>query len=308
MARFKRSGSVLASVLAVSASLACAAESSTVSSAEPVAADADLSFLNVEHDDGDQPVELQTAIVKYVPTDDALDAEVYLVGAVHVGDKPYYDALNEEFKQYDVLLYELVAPEGTRIPRGTTASSRHPVGALQGAMKAMLNLDHQLECVDYEAKNFVHADMSPDDFAESMKQRNESFIKLYFRLLGASLAMQSKTAASGRNSDVDLLLALFRDDPSLALKRIMADQFQEMEWMMGAFEGEEGSTLISERNKVALAKLREQLDAKQKKIGVFYGAGHLDDMDERLRNEFDMRPVEIRWLTAWDMHSPDESR
>lgn len=304
MPSFLRKSLLIASVVLVPASFACAAESGTIE-AEPVDADADLSFLQVTRDDSEQPQELQTAIVKYVPVGDDDGTEVYLVGAVHVGDKPYYDALNEEFKQYDVLLYELVAPEGTRIPKGARAESRHPIGALQGAMKTMLDLEHQLECVDYQADNFVHADMSPDDFSKSMKRRNESFLKLYFRLLGASLAMQSKAAASGRNSDVDLLMALFRDDPAIALKRIMADQFQDMEWMMGAFEGDEGSTLISERNKVALEKLREQLDAAKKKVGVFYGAGHLDDMDQRLRRDFGLKPVEVRWLTAWDMRSPN---
>ena len=28
---------------------------------------------------------------------------------MHIGDKAYYDNLNKEFEQYDVLLYELVA-------------------------------------------------------------------------------------------------------------------------------------------------------------------------------------------------------
>ena len=32
-----------------------------------------------------------------------------------------------------------------------------------------------------------------------------------------------------------------------------------------------------------------------------HGAGHLADMDQRLREEFGLKPVEITWLTAWDL-------
>ena len=43
---------------------------------------------------------------------DKHDVTIDLIGAVHIGEKAYYDKLNKEFEQYDVLLYELVAPEG----------------------------------------------------------------------------------------------------------------------------------------------------------------------------------------------------
>ena len=48
----------------------------------------------------------------------ARDVVVDLIGAVHVGEKAYYEALNKQFEDYDAVLYELVAPEGTRVPKG----------------------------------------------------------------------------------------------------------------------------------------------------------------------------------------------
>eukprot|EP00245_Coleochaete_scutata_P011624 TRINITY_DN4335_c0_g4_i1.p1 TRINITY_DN4335_c0_g4~~TRINITY_DN4335_c0_g4_i1.p1 ORF type:complete len:139 (+),score=22.06 TRINITY_DN4335_c0_g4_i1:39-419(+) len=35
------------------------------------------------------------------------------------------------------------------------------------------------------------------------------------------------------------------------------------------------------------------------RVAIFYGSGHLPDMDRRLRNDFGLRPVEREWRTAW---------
>jgi len=59
--------------------------------------------------------------------------------------------------------------------------------------------------------------------------------------------------------------------------------------------------LITERNRAALKVLRDQLNAGKKDLAIFYGAGHLADMDERLREDFGFEPVSITWLTAWDL-------
>ncbi len=77
-----------------------------------------------------------------------------------------------------------------------------------------------------------------------------------------------------------MLVALFDAKRSHKLKQIMAEQFEGMDGMMEAIEGPDGSTIISERNKVALAGLKEQIAAGKKRIGIFYGAGHMPDMEQ----------------------------
>jgi hypothetical protein len=220
---------------------------------------------------------------------------------VHVGDPAYYAQLNRRFKQYDALLYELVAPEGTVVQRGRGTSNAHPLGALQNGMKSMLALEHQLERIDYTKKNFVHADMSPDEFLQAMKDRNEGFMQMYMRLLGHAMAQQSDKAAKGESTEIEMLAALLSDDRPRRLKMVLAEQLAETESLLVSFGGEEGSVLISERNKAALKVLKEQLAAGKKRLAIFYGAGHLADMDRRLRQDFGLQPVEITWLTAWDL-------
>jgi hypothetical protein len=247
---------------------------------------------------------MQTAIVRYVPKDGAskdVSLQVDLIAAVHIADPAYYDNLNARFKQYDVLLYELVAPEGTVVEKGRGTSNAHPIGAMQNVFKDVLQLDHQLEDVDYTCKNFVHADMSPDDFKKAMEERNDSFLQMYFRLIGQAMAKQSEMAAKGETSDFELFSALLAEDRPRRLKIVLAKQLSEMESLMVSFGGEDGSVIITDRNKKALAVLKQEIADGKKKIGIFYGAGHLSDMDKRLRSDFGLQPVSITWLTAWDL-------
>ncbi len=164
----------------------------------------------------------------------------------------------------------------------------------------MLELDHQLEKIDYTKKNFVHADLSPEEFEKAMADRNEGWLQMYFRLLGTALAQQGEMGANAP-SDLDVISALFAKDRPRRLKIILAKQLSEMESLMVSFGGENGSAIISDRNRCALKVLKEQLDGGKKHLGVFYGAGHLQDMDHRLREDFQLKPVSITWLTAWNL-------
>jgi hypothetical protein len=261
-------------------------------------------WVRLVYDEKRKPIALQTAVVRYRAkpgTEGATTAQVDLVGAIHVADAAYYEDLNRRFEEYDALLYELVAPEGTRIEPGQKSSSRHALGAMQNGMKSMLELEHQLELVDYTKDNFVHADMSPDEFFEAMKERKESFLSMYMRLVGQSIALQNKNPGSRQASDMDMLAALLSKDRPRKLKIAMAKQFADMESLLTSFGGEEGSTIIQGRNAKAFEVLRRELDAGKQKLGVFYGAGHLADMHQRLVKDFGMEPTEIVWLTAWDL-------
>lgn len=271
----------------------------------PLDPKAGRDWVRLEKDPRGEVIGMQTAVVRYGQAQPAAPkaagVQVDLIGAVHIGDQAYYKKLNQLFEQYDVLLYELVAPEGTVVEKGRGTSNANPVGAMQNLAKNVLELDHQLTEIDYTKPNFVHADMSPEDFMKAMKDRNESFLQMYFRLVGHAMAQQSELAGKGGSPDLDILSALFASDRPRRLKIVFAGQLSEMESMMVSFGGENGSVIITDRNKKALEVLKKQIESGKKKIGIFYGAGHLNDMDQRLRNEFYLRPESISWLTAWDL-------
>ncbi len=257
-------------------------------------------YLQVVRDSQDRLVALETAIVSFTPVAaKAADVQVDLVAAVHIADKRYYQELNKRFAGYDVVLYELVAPQGTQIPKGGRKDKGgNVVSAVQLGMKNMLELEYQLDQVDYTRKNFVHADLSPDEFFQSMHDRKEGFTDIFARMLAYAIA---KEASGMGGDDMQLLLALFDKDRAMALKRAMAEQFEDAEGAMTILDGPTGSTLIGVRNKRALEVLKQQIAAGKKKIAIFYGGGHMPDMEKHLRADFGLKSNQTQWLRAWDM-------
>jgi hypothetical protein len=73
---------------------------------------------------------------------------------------------------------------------------------------------------------------------------------------------------------------------------------------MEVLEGKDGSTILTERNRKAFEVLDRELKAGKKKLGVFYGAAHLPDMEKRLLNDFGMKRSGERWVTAWSLTEP----
>ncbi len=300
---------LLAPLAALSAPAACVFAAPPAAEAEASTDAPGEKWVRLLETKKGKPLAMQTAIVRYVKADDVREGKepsdykqyVDLVGAVHIGDRRYYRDLNRRFRKYDAVLFELVAPEGTEVPRGRGTSNSHPLGALQNGMKSMLEVEHQLEQIDYTAENMIHADLSPAEFFESMGKREESFAQMYFRMVGASMAEQSRQAAKGETAEVDLMAAMFSKDRPRMLKIAMAKQFENMEQLLTSMSGPNGSTLITERNNRALDVLEKQLDKGVKRVAIFYGAGHLSEMNDELAERFDMKPVSVEWLEAWDL-------
>ena len=148
-------------------------------------AEQEHGFLRITRDAARRPIALETSIVTYVETPQAAAAagrreplEVDLVGAVHLGSRQYYDTLDRLFTDYDAVLYELVAPDNARVPK----PGRKPSGAIGSAQQGltkMLGLEFQLDQIDYAARNFVHADLSPKEFDAAMAKRGESWWTMF---------------------------------------------------------------------------------------------------------------------------------
>ena len=267
-----------------------------------------VAFLRVSRDANGEPEALETSVVRYCETTEAAAAagrrtplEVDLVGAVHVGSKSYYDTLDHLFRDYDSVLYELVAPDNARVPKpGRKASGA--IGSAQQGMTQMLGLEHQLEQIDYTARNFVHADMSPKEFDAAMAKRGESWWSMFMKLMRENMARAERgQGQAGEVGFSDLFGIFFGQDRPVRLRRIMAEQFTDMEILTAAFGGEEGSSLITDRNGAAAEVLADQIKAGRRKVAIFYGAAHMEDFDRRLREDFQLEPVETTWIEAWDL-------
>lgn len=270
------------------------------------AADADSKgFVRLRTGEDKVPIALETAIVSFAATGTQnRGVQVDLVGAIHIADKAYYEELNRRFRGYDAVLYELVAREDANVPQAGQSPGSF-VGGMQVGMKSLLNLEYQLDCIAYDKKNMVHADMSPDEFAATMKRRNESFAGMFFRLLGRSMAEQGDDPLG--TGDLQILTAMFAPDRARRLKLLMAKEFANLEGEISIFDGPNGSTIITERNKKAFEVLTREIAKGRNKLAIFYGAGHLPDMQRRLEAEFAMRRTGTVWVSAWSLGSPEKA-
>lgn len=238
-----------------------------------------------------------TSLVTYVSEDGS--TRVTLIGAVHIGEKPYFRTLNRKFEAFDAVLFEMV---GDNDPRPTSASeSGDFIGILQRLSAAIMGLEFQIGAINYHAPNFVHADMNSQEFSAAMKRRGDGFIVWFLRSYGYGLASPPEEPEFITESDLYLFEFLFGTNKSRSLKRLNVSGIADLRSSIVPIEGKTGSSLIADRNDKALTVLRAQLDAGQKNVAIFYGAAHLPDFSEKLQTQFHLKPEKIEWLPCWDL-------
>jgi hypothetical protein len=245
--------------------------------------------------------ELQVAIGQFKHPKTGV--QVDLVGAIHIGDRAYYQELNKRFGKYDAVLFELVAdPKRARNPRGPNKS---PVNFMQRSMQRFLNLDFQLDTINYNRPHFIHADMDPKTFAKRQRARGESMFNLMWKIMQQEMARAKKGQPVDEITPGELLIALFSKNRALEMKRLLGANMAAIENTLSTLEAGDGTVILTERNQVALKVLKKTLgDSKYKKIAIFYGAAHMPDMARRLEKEFGFRAIGSQWLPAWHMPRP----
>ena len=252
-------------------------------------------FIRIQRNENRDPVALQTAIAKYVPAGGEKGAEIDLVAVVHIGEQAYYERLNKEFEKYDAVLYELVAPEGNKPPKGGEMKSDNPLAMLQQGMKFFLGLEHQLEVVDYRKSNFIHADLSPEGMKKAMKERGDDKMTIILGVIADLLRKRNLDADKPEPQAPDISLTDLLNPKKF--KRIMAQQFEDAGGDV-SLGGTINRLLVEDRNKACIKVLQQQLTAGKKKIAIFYGAAHMPDFDKRLKEDFGMKRTESEWITA----------
>lgn len=254
-----------------------------------------------------EPSALEIATVRFVPANGTPDSFVDLVGAVHIGDRAYYEALNEKFKEYDAVLFELVADEERladpkKVPNKSALSI---LGMLQKMATKFLGFEHQIDLIDYQVANMVHADLSPSQLSEAMKNRGATVWSLLLEAIQEAMNSVQSAPDTGKNEALTLLQAFSSGgDIASTIKRTFAKSLASKSVELATMGKTIHGLLIVDRNKAALDVLNKQLLAGKKKIAIFYGAGHNADFEERLVRDFGLVASTETWLTAWDLSSP----
>src|SRR5262249_24662438 len=260
-------------------------------------ADSESRFIRIQRNENRDPVALQTAIAKYVPAGGQQGVEIDLVAVVHIGEQAYYERLNKEFEKYDAVLYELVAPEGNKPPKGGEKSD-NPVALLLQGMKLFLGLKYQLEIIDYQKPNFIHADLSPEGMKKAMKERGDDEMTIILGVIADFLRKKNLNADKPEPQAPDISPADLLNPNKF--KKLMAQQFEDAGGDV-SLGGTIDRLLVEDRNKSCIKVLQQQLTVGKKKIAIFYGAAHMPDFEKRLKEDFGMKRTESEWITAWNL-------
>ncbi|CAO2841944.1 unnamed protein product [Amaranthus hypochondriacus] len=312
---------------------------------------ADFMRFRKRSDGGDG--ELQTAVVSFrkkFPWSILQPfLKVDLVSTIHIADKEYFANLQKELEPYDCVLYEMVASRESLENRRNTATKRrlkssrsrgfNVLGFIQRQMARILMLDFQLDCLDYQAENWYHADLDFETFKTLQVERGESFFTFArdmtlkstkaliqpeipenldpwrSKLLWASRVLPMPlvglliiggicTDVGGQVTEYPELDALSRLDFGAAMKVFLAKRLTS-EFTQVTADVEEKSVIIGERNKAAIDALERAMKEGHNKIAILYGGGHMPDLGRRLREEFDLVPTQVQWVTAWSIRKRD---
>ena len=265
-------------------------------------------WLKLERNDRGAPLRLATSIVRFSGEFRDADGQtrpvsVDLIGAIHLGEAAYYERLNAEFKEYETVVFELVADEGFDV--GALAAAKEPknespaspldvIPLFQQSLANALGFVNQIDGIDYAAPNLKRGDANADDFLVRLTTGGD--LPNFF----ANSAFDSLFSSDSGRVEGWAIACLLAKDKRLALRRLFADELAQTE--LSSEPNERETALIHFRNQIAINVAKKELEAGKTKIAVFYGAAHLDDLARRIEKTLTApRRSEPRWITAWSM-------
>jgi hypothetical protein len=290
---------------------------------KPLAVKNPEPFVRVENTDSNL-IQLQIAVREFVPARGRGPA-VWLTGVSHIGDSNYYAALQQHLDAQTLVLFEGISPGSNRQANMTTpiasrsnetatstaSSASDDVSGLQSSLAASLGLVFQLTAIDYQRSNFRNCDLSIPELRQLLAQgeatagtsgAGESFegvlqlmqggsffdsvLQVGLRFLGAS----PKLRALGRLALIDVIGEIQGDFSHL---RGMPPEMQQLL-----------EVLLEKRNQKVVSELKNDLSrlGKHDSVAVFYGTGHMPDLEKRLGQQLNYRPVAECWFTAFSVN------
>ncbi len=250
---------------------------------------------------------LQTSSTEYRPAS-GTGPSVWLIGVAHLGTEAYFQAIQQRLDRQTVVLYEGI---GLHDVKQAPGSMKDDLG-IQTTLAKALGLKFQLDAIDYRRASFVNSDIHVPELQQEVKKRGvdptipageETFDQLVdalqgtgamggaltqmIGLLGSSPQMQEMTKTM-------LIEVLGQAGELMAMAKNLSPDMQDL------FD-----VILTQRNAVVLRDMRMRLGQLQptESIAVFYGAAHMEEIAQRLRDDLHYAPVKTEWDTAFSADS-----
>lgn len=251
-------------------------------------------------------LQLQIAARRFVPAC-GKGPTIWLTGVSHIGSSNYFAALQQHLNAQTLVLFEGVgehsqdfknAPDKDAAPKNE--------GGLQSSLATSLGLVFQLDTIDYDKPNFRHSDLSIREIRELLAEprgsgggdaaqdfdnllsmmQGDSFMNVVMQFGMGILASSPKLQAMTKVTLIEVITEMGGDPSRLGVISPELKQLLEV--------------LIARRNQRVIGDLKTALDEVGRKgsISIFYGTGHMPEMETRLRKELHYKPVEDVWFSA----------
>lgn len=255
---------------------------------------------------------LEVALRRLAPVHGAGPA-IWMVAVTHIATTNYYEQLQRFLDAQPLVLFEAVRTEEGRMPKHREGYS------LQADLAHALGLTFQLDEIDYDRPNFHNSDLSLEQltriFAANTNTVTESGADEGKSAAGAVEFGALVQAMSGEGFvgglarlGVSILASSTRLQAAtkVALIEVLGSLPNDLTQIAGLPAGMQRllRVLVEERNAAVVRDLRAALAKRPapKSVGVFYGAGHMADLEFRVCQALGYAPVEDRWLTAFDVN------
>jgi hypothetical protein len=282
-------------------------------------------YTRIANPDADT-VQLQIALRKFVPARHR-GPVIWLAAVMHVGEPDYYRSLQHFLDNQTVVLYEGVNaeahPRHVHDPPAAASHGPKPLAAptdthagysMQSTLAHSIGLVFQLDAIDYDRANFLNSDLS---------------VLQIQRIMAGGQPLTAPGQGGGSNSSFDTLLQIMDGSSFLGslfkvgMQIIAASpQLQAVAKLtfieaIGRLKGDLSDVqglppewkqlirvLIQARNQNLVADLKDELKKvpRSGSIAVFYGAGHMDDLEKRVTGGLHYRPSDETWLPAFSVN------
>lgn len=242
---------------------------------------------------------------------------IWLVSASHIGESNYFATLQQQLDICELVLFEGVGGRPQKRQAGAEAEGQ--ISSLQGSLAQSLGLVFQLDAIDYDRRHFVNSDVGLEQIRQMMnggldnQDTNSATGASTNSSGGAAKGMQELMGMMDGSSFLGLLMqtAVKMISVSPRLQATVKVVFIET---LGSLEGDIAQAkglpeelqelmkfIIKERNQIVLKDLKAALDGRKrpKTIAIFYGAGHMHDLERRICEELNYRPAGDTWQTAF---------
>jgi hypothetical protein len=268
-------------------------------------------------------MQLQIALRKFLPAHRSGPA-IWLVAVMHVGEPAYYQQLQLRLDSQSVVLYEGVNAEAhqRRAHSGRLPDKPEPVqpapkagqsagASFQTDMARALGLVFQLDAIDYDRPNFLNSDLSIAELQRILAQGASSNAAPAPASQSFDMLLHIMDGSSFLGSLLKWGMDLISASPKLqALARLT--MIESIGHLKGDLVDMKGlppdmkdllKVLIEQRNKKVLKDLQSEMKTvpRSGSIAIFYGAGHMENLEKHLVNELHLRPASEEWLNAFSL-------